>query len=88
MKTIEILSCVSCPGSRFITLFNLKTHPNGGTSPVQTGYRCADCGADVDVERMMKKLDREKRLKELESLRDELEPSLAPEPAKLAKTSK
>ena len=88
MKTTETLSCVSCPSTRFYTLHNLKVHPNGGTNITPAGYRCADCGADVDVERMMKKLDREKRLKELESLRDELEPSLAPEPAKLAKTSK
>lgn len=74
MKTTETLTCVSCPGSRFMTLFNLKTHPNGGTSPVQTGYRCADCGADVDLEKLMRKAETEKKRKEYESLRDELEP--------------
>lgn len=84
MKTTETLSCVSCPGTRFFTLLNLKTHPNGGTSPVANGYRCADCGADVDVGRMMQKLEKEKKRKEYESLRDELEP----ETVKVAKTSK
>lgn len=88
MKTTETLSCVSCNGTRFYNLVNLKAHPNGGTGPTPIGYRCADCSADVDVAKMMQKAERARRLKELQDLQDELEPSLAPEPAKSGKTSK
>ncbi len=84
MKTTETLTCVSCPGSRFFALVNLKTHPNGGTSPVQSGWRCADCGADVDVGKLMQKAETEKKRREYESLRDELEP----QPVISGKTSK
>lgn len=73
MKTVETLTCVSCPGNRFYNLFNLKTHPNGGTSPAQCGYRCADCGADVDLGRLMEKAEKTRKMKEYEALRDELE---------------
>ena len=84
MKTVETLTCTSCPGSRFFQLLNLKTHPNGGTSPVQTGYRCADCGADVDLGRLMQKAETDKKRKELEALREELEP-VAPVHVKTSK---
>lgn len=84
MKTTETLSCVSCNGNRFYGLVNLKAHPNGGTGAAPVGYRCADCGADVDIQRMMLKREKERKLAELESLRDELEP----EPVKVGKTSK
>jgi hypothetical protein len=65
-------------------LLNLKAHPNGGTSPVSNGYRCADCGADVDLGKLMQKAETERKRKEYETLRDELEPV----PVASTKTSK
>lgn len=88
MKTTETLSCVSCNGTRFYNLVNLKAHPNGGTGPAPIGYRCADCAADVDVAKMMQKAERTRRLKELQDLQDELEPSIAPVTVASGKTSK
>ena len=90
LRPSEFLICPYCPSTRFMTVVNLKTHPNGGTSPQQVGYRCADCQADVDMAKMMAKAEKERKLREIRQLQEEVgEPTeYKQEKKELVKTSK
>jgi hypothetical protein len=52
------------------------------------GYRCADCGADLDIGRMIQKHERQRKLAELKQLQEEIGEEPIMEKKDLAKTFK
>lgn len=68
----ERLKCPFCPCSRFIRLVHLSWSQNSGTADEPAGLRCADCGADVDVNKMVERQRLDEKRKELEALQAEV----------------
>ena len=66
------LRCDSCNSIYFLKRMHLITRAGGGTTEEIAGYVCRQCNADVDMGRMIQKLDLERKRAELKELETEV----------------
>lgn len=77
------LTCNACGvGQRFVAVVHLITRQGGGTTGEPAGYKCADCGGNVDIGRMNQLLDVERKKAELKALQEQIGSVDEPAPAK------
>ena len=74
------LKCDSCGSIYFLQKFHLVTRAGGGTTEQQAGWVCRQCNADVDMARMIKALDVERKKAELKALQEEVGQVAEPAP--------
>jgi len=86
LPQFERLTCSYCPSSRFIRILMLRHQSNGGTIEEPGGYRCADCGADVDVRKMVERRALDQKRVELRQLEEEIQSTAPRQSEKVAVT--
>ena len=64
--------CDSCGSQYFLKKLFLITRQGGGTTEEQAGYVCRQCNADVDMARLIQRLEVERKRAELKSLQEQL----------------
>lgn len=74
------LKCDSCGSIYFQKKFYLITRAGGGTTEEQCGYVCRQCNADVDMGKMIQRLDLERKKAELKILQDQVGDAEGKEP--------
>ena len=80
------LTCDSCGGSpRFLQVIHIKWREGGGAVNEPAGYACQECGALVDVGRLIDRAKLDQKKKEFEAMKQQFEPGLPPAPAPVAK---
>lgn len=73
MKEWTKLRCNACGVSTvFVKKTHLITRQGGGTTEEPAGYKCAQCGGDVDMARMIQLLDVDRKRAELRALQEQV----------------
>lgn len=67
----QTLTCTECPSIQMLQVFHLRYKPQGGTTPQPAGYRCAQCGADIDTARLIRGAELKRMEREIQEKKDE-----------------
>ena len=73
------LACDSCGSRDFLKRIHIITRAGGGTTEEPAGFTCRQCNADVDLSRMIQRLDLERKREELRQLQQQVG-DMEPEP--------